>query len=107
MLERFEAMLADGKDSPLLRYSLGLEYLKRESFEAATIHLRAAVDADPTYSAAWKQLGNALVKAGNLEAAIDAYEAGIDVATTKGDMQASKEMAVFLRRTRKALDSAS
>ena len=54
MIENFENMLAQGKDNPLLRFSLGNEYLKAGNIEAATLHLRAAVVLDSNYSAAWK-----------------------------------------------------
>lgn len=100
-VERFEAMLAQGKDSALLRFSLGMQYLKEDPARAAE-HLRAAVTQDPGYSAAWKLLGKALADAGRREEAIGAYRAGIEAAGRKGDKQAAKEMAVFLRRLEKA-----
>ena len=100
-LERFEAMLAQGKDSALLRFSLGMQYLKRDPARAAE-HLRSAVAQDRDYSAAWKLLGKALADAGRREEAIEAYRAGIEAAGRKGDKQAAKEMTVFLRRLEKA-----
>ena len=100
---RFEAMLASGKDSPLMRYGLGLEYLKRKDYTRAVEHLGRAVAADPGHTAAWKQYGNALAAAGEPARAARAYESGISVADERGDMQAAKEMRVFLRRVRKSL----
>ena len=96
--ERFERMLADGKDSALLRFGLGSHYLKAGEPARAAGHLRAAVAQDPGYSAAWKLLGNALAQAGEREAAVAAYREGIAAAAAKGDKQAAKEMEVFLRR---------
>lgn len=98
VIENFEAMLAKGQDNPLLRFGLGSEYLKQERFNDAAMHLRAAVDLDPGYSAAWKLLGKALTGAGDTEGAKDAYRRGIEAAETKGDKQAVKEMGVFLKR---------
>ena len=58
----------------------------------------AAVQHDPGYSAAWKILGKALTEIGDNEAAGAAYQKGIKIAEVKGDIQAAKEMKVFLKR---------
>ena len=100
-LERFEALLASGKDSALLRFSLGMQHLRAGSPARAAEHLRAAVAQDPAYSAAWKLLGKALADAGKPEDAKEAYRRGIAAAEGKGDKQAAKEMGVFLRRLEK------
>lgn len=100
-VERFEAMLAAGRDSALLRFSLGMQYQKLGNAEAAVRHLRSAVEQDPEYSAAWKLLGKALVEAGDAASAADAYRKGIAAADRRGDKQAAKEMGVFLRRLEK------
>lgn len=98
MIENFEKMLADGKDNPLLRFSLGNEYLKVGDVARAVPHLRAATAQDASYSAAWKLLGKALAEAGETDAARDAYTQGIAAAEAKGDKQAAKEMMVFKKR---------
>ncbi len=98
MIENFEKMLAQGKDNPLLRFSLGNEYLKAANIAPAVMHLRAAVALDSNYSAAWKLLGKALTETGDVAGARAAYESGIAAANAKGDKQAAKEMAVFLKR---------
>lgn len=102
-VENFEAMLAAGRDNALLRYSLGNEYLKREQFAAAAVHLRRAVEHDPNYSAAWKLLGRALAEAGQPAEALAAYRRGMAVAEARGDQQAAREMGVFARRLEKQL----
>jgi Flp pilus assembly protein TadD len=93
------------RDGALLRFSLGSEYLKSADFEPALLHLGAAVEKDPGYSAAWKLLGRALSESGRTGEALAAYRRGIEVAQGKGDRQAAKEMAVFARRLEKALAS--
>lgn len=105
LVERFEAMLAAGKDSSLVRYGLGLEYLKRAEPARAVEHLAKALEADPGHSAAWKVYGRALAAAGDPGGAARAYESGIAVAEGRGDVQAAKEMRVFLRRARRELDA--
>jgi len=98
MIDSFETLLAAGKDGPLLRFSLGNEYLKAGRPAEAIVHLRAAVAADGHYSAAWKLLGKALTDAGDATAAGEAYASGIAAAIAKGDKQAAKEMTVFRKR---------
>ena len=97
-----ELMLERGQDSPLLRFSLGLECLKSGDLVTAIDHLRQAVDQNPRYSAAWKALGDAHARAGSVARAADVYERGIAAAREAGDIQAAKEMELFLRRIRKA-----
>ncbi len=102
-IDNFEAMLAAGRDDALLRYSLGNEYLKQGDAAKAAEHLRRAVDHDPKYSAAWKQLGRALSESSRPDEALAAYHEGIAVAEARGDVQAAKEMGVFARRIEAAL----
>lgn len=104
IVDNFEALLAAGKDGPLLRFSLGNEYLKIADASRAATHLRQAVALDPGYSAAWKLLGKALETTADWPAARAAYLAGIAAAEAKGDKQAAKEMKVFVRRIDKRLN---
>ena len=99
--DNLQLMLERGQDSPLLRYSLGLECLKAGDFLAAIDHLRQAVEQNPGYSAAWKALGEAHAAAGSPERAAEIYELGIAAAQKSGDIQAAKEMTVFLKRLRR------
>lgn len=100
--ERFEALLASGRDDALLRFGLGMHYLKAGDATRAATHLRAATAHDPGYSAAWKLLGKALESSGDLPGAAAAYRSGIEAATRRGDKQVAKEMTVFLKRIEKA-----
>ncbi len=97
-IENLEAMLARGQDNALLRYSLGNEYSKTGHFDKAIEHLQKAVTHEPQYSAAWKLLGKALTEAGRDGDAATAYSHGIQAAEKKGDIQAAREMTVFLKR---------
>lgn len=103
-IEKFESMLAAGRDSALLRYSLGTAYAGRGDHGQAAVHLRHALSQDPGYSAAWKLLGRVMTELGDTTGAIDAYERGIEAAAGRGDRQAEKEMQVFLRRLRRSVD---
>ncbi|MEP6940995.1 MAG: hypothetical protein ABI846_14605 [Rudaea sp.] len=99
-LAQLRRLCGGPRDGALLRVSIANVHLARAQVEAAIVELRAALDFDPDYSAAWKLLGKALEPA-DAAAARDAYRAGIAAATRRGDKQAGKEMSVFLRRLEK------
>jgi Tfp pilus assembly protein PilF len=101
VVDNLEALLAKGTDNALLRFGLANEYLKLGQLEQAIGHLRKALAHDPKYSAAWKRLGKALADTGRTDEACAAYESGIKAAEEKGDVQAAKEMRVFLKRLQK------
>ncbi|MGN6328617.1 MAG: tetratricopeptide repeat protein [Rhodanobacter sp.] len=86
------------RDGALLRFSLGTALLDDGDAAAAIEELQRAVAFDPGYSAAWKALGKACLAAGQQAAAADAWRRGMAAASQRGDKQAEKEMAVFLRR---------
>ena len=104
-IENFEAMLARGQDNDMLRFTLGNAYWKEKNAAKAVEHLRAAVEFNPDYSAAWKVLGRALAAQEQLEAAREAFNSGLQAAAKKGDKQNEKEITVFLKRVNKQLDS--
>ncbi len=97
-IARLRAQLGGARDGALLRYSLGTALFEAGDAAQAAVQLRAALGFDPDYSAAWKLPGKALVAAGAPHAAAQAWRQGIAVAETRGDMQADREMRVFLNR---------
>ena len=105
IVDNLEKMLAQGQDTALLRYTLGGEYLKSGDPASAVVHLAEAVRQDPQYSAAWKSYGRALTETGRLHEAQEVYMQGIMTAESRGDLQAAKEMRVFLRRLQKTTQS--
>ena len=104
LISSLEKLIGTPRDGALLRYSLGVEYLKAGEKSRAIEHLREAVQRDPDYSAAWKLLGKALAESDEPAQALEAWTRGIEAARRKGDRQAEKEMNVFARRL--ARDSA-
>lgn len=98
LIDNLRRQIDGPRDGALLRFALGSALLDAGDAAGAAEALRAALRFDPAYSAAWKQLGKALVAADDREAAIDAYRQGIAAAEQRGDKQAQKEMQVFLRR---------
>lgn len=101
MKEKFQAMLDSGRDSALLRFSLGELCFKADELDDAITHLAEAVRQDTEYSAAWKLYGRALLDNGQPEQALSALDQGIAVAENRGDNQAAREMQVFRKRAAK------
>jgi predicted Zn-dependent protease len=92
------AQIGGPRDGALLRYSLGAALLEADETAEAIAQLRAALDYDSGYSAAWKLLGKACLMGDDTPAAADAWRQGIAAAKACGDVQAAKEMRVFLKR---------
>lgn len=90
------------RDGAMLRFALANALLESGDAAAAIESARAALDFNPGYTAAWKTLGKALTATDEGEAAIDAYRQGIAAAEQHGDVQAGKEMKVFLKRLERA-----
>jgi predicted Zn-dependent protease len=102
MRDALEKLLANGRDDALLRFSLGNACLKEGDAAAAAEHLSRAVAHDPAYSAAWKLLGKARAETGDTAGAEVAWNRGIEAAQARGDVQAAREMQVFLKRLHKS-----
>ncbi|MCL4151553.1 UNVERIFIED_CONTAM: hypothetical protein GTU68_045649 [Idotea baltica] len=98
-------MLSRGQDSEMLRYTLGAAYYKEKRYSEAATHLQKAVELKPDYSAAWKMLGRVLSDNDQYQAALDAYDAGLEAAARNGDKQVEKEIGVFRKRAEKQMDS--
>ncbi|MES2403411.1 MAG: tetratricopeptide repeat protein [Pseudomonadota bacterium] len=97
-IDSLRAQLGGPRDGALLRYSLGTALLDAGDTTEAIAHLRAALDFNDGYSAAWKQLGHACRRAGDMQGAAEAWRRGIAAAEARGDVQAAREMQVFLKR---------
>jgi predicted Zn-dependent protease len=97
-------MLAQGQDNLLLRFGLGKAMLDADQASEAIEHFLKAIEFNPEHSASWKLLGKAYASIGQPEEAINTYKLGIEMAEMKGDIQAAKEMKVFLKRAQKEID---
>lgn len=87
----------------MLRLTLARLLVQTERWDEAAKHLLSALEQDPSYSAAWKALGQARMAMGQNDAALSAWQQGIQAAHANGDKQAEKEMGVFVQRLLKGL----
>jgi Tfp pilus assembly protein PilF len=97
-IESLLKLVGTARDNAMLRLALARLLVEQSDPEQAEAHLRAAIDMDNGYTAAWKELGRVLRANGDDEGAAQAWRQGIEIARTRGDKQAEKEMTVFLRR---------
>ncbi|CAN7660174.1 MULTISPECIES: tetratricopeptide repeat protein [Ensifer] len=107
MRQVLEKLLDDGRDDALLRFTLGSICLQETDAETALLHLRRAIEFDPSYSAAWKLIGAAMLKLNRIEEARRIWTEGRSVAEKKGDLQVAREINVFLKRLDKQCAAAN
>lgn len=98
LIERLRSQVGGPRDGALLRFSIGNAQLGDGDYADAVVSFREALGFDPHYSAAWKLLGKALLAMDDDAGAGEAWRSGIATATERGDIQAAKEMTVFLNR---------
>lgn len=98
LIAGLRAQCGGPRDGALLRFSLGNALMGEGLPAEAAGELRRALAFDATYSAAWKLLGKACLAMDDRVGAAEAWRQGIAAASQRGDKQAEKEMAVFLRR---------
>jgi tetratricopeptide (TPR) repeat protein len=88
-------------EDELVHYGLAQEYMKAGRFEEAAVSLERVIELKPDYAAAYREMGKALERAGNLEAAKDSFLTGRRLAEQHGDGQTVKEIDVYLKRIEK------
>ena len=97
-IEALQRMIDSGRDSAMLRLTLGEAHARQGDAAAAETHLRQALVLDPGYSAAWRALGRLQLKAGEEAAAAETFRQGLEAARQRGDMQIVRELEVRLKR---------
>ena len=100
-LEVFQELAAKAPENVMLRYSLGLEYLRAKRNAEAEREFLEAIRLKPDYSAAYRELGKVLTALERFDEAKSIFEKGLDVACQKGDLQTKREIEVFLSRIAK------
>lgn len=94
--EKIEEMLKTDPTDSFLLYSLAMEDMREESFDAAVAGFEKALAADEKHVASYFQMGQTLARMGEEEKAKAIIEQGIEVAKLVGDDHAAAEMVGFL-----------
>lgn len=92
--------LSQNPDDAQARFLLGYEYNKLRRYADAVEVLLPCVETEPTYAAAWKQLGDAYRRLDQAAAALRAYERGAEVARAAGNDHTARECETLAARLR-------
>ena len=85
-----ETMLQQDSRNSFVHYSLAMEYAKAGRLEDAVAAFRQLIAVDENYAAAYYHGGQTLERLGDVDAAREMYEKGIEV-TTKNRRRAHAE----------------
>lgn len=100
-IKQLQDLLKQNPQNALMHYTLGVEYVRSAKLDEAILSFWEAIRLQPDYSAAYRELGKALIKRHAHQEAAEVFDKGIAVAEEKGDIQTAKEMRVFLKRISK------
>ena len=94
--QALERSLAEDPTDPFLRYGLALQCLRDGETDAGRAMLEALIADRPGEVAAYQQLGQSFMDAGDPDRARHWFERGIARAQSAGDLKAAGEMQGFL-----------
>jgi cytochrome c-type biogenesis protein CcmH/NrfG len=97
-LEALRRIVEAEPDDAAAWFLLGREAAAAGALEEARGAFAAAIERDPRYTAAYRQLGETLERLGRYGDAAVTWARGARVAGETGDLQAGKEMSAFLKR---------
>jgi Flp pilus assembly protein TadD len=97
-LEQFRQIVDMDPEDYFSHFGYASELFDAGQYREAAQEFRETIRLKPDYSAAYRELGKALEKAGAPAEARLAYQEGMPVAERNGDLQTLKEMQVFLKR---------
>jgi folate-binding protein YgfZ len=88
----FLQVLEIDEEDTIALYGTADIFFHRKDFQSAIKNLEKVITVDLKYSTAYVLLGKAYEAEGNIEKARSAYQAGISVASKRGDMMTANEM---------------
>ncbi|MGH7725780.1 MAG: tetratricopeptide repeat protein [Candidatus Eiseniibacteriota bacterium] len=97
-VELLRELANDAPDDSTTWFLLGRELLRLGMAGEAVDAFEHVVAVEPDYTAAYRQLGNALEQENRFEDAARVYRRGVEVSERTQDLQAGKEMRAFLKR---------
>jgi len=87
-----------GAQDPGALFNIGASYWNNKDFAKAESYFRQAVEADPKFAVAWKQLGYAAVNLGNIEQAKEALAKYLELAPQAEDAKEVKDLLEAIRK---------
>jgi Tfp pilus assembly protein PilF len=95
-MRQLQQMLQREPDDPFLLYGLAMEYKKADDGARAAEYLDRVITQDPGYCYAYYQKGQIQESLGELDAARQTYQLGVEAAKKKGDAHAQGEIEAAL-----------
>ncbi len=96
-IAQFENMAAADPTNDMAHFSLGGAYLQAGRAAEAAKSFQKCIDINPDMSKAYQLAGEAMIKAGWADAAVDTLNTGYEVAAAKGDLMPKNAIAELLR----------
>jgi tetratricopeptide (TPR) repeat protein len=96
-LATFRTFIARSPADPFPRYGLAMEHKGRGELAEAWTAFEELLTKFPDYVATYLQAGGTLVALGRKDEAATIYRTGIEVATTRGDQHARRELESALQ----------
>ena len=93
---RFEKMAQADPDNDMAHFSLGNALLQAGRFAEAAASLQRCLELNPDMSKAYQLAGEAMIKAGWTDRAVEALNTGHEIAAAKGDLMPKKAIAELL-----------
>jgi tetratricopeptide (TPR) repeat protein len=100
---RLRALIDRDPDDATTWFGLGRALLDLARWREAIDAFGHAVARNPRYTAAHRDLGRALLEAGEVAEAARVLRSALELARESGDLQTGREMETFLRRAEKIL----
>ena len=94
----FLQVLEIDEEDTIALYGMADIFFQRKNYQASVENLEKVVKIDEKYSAAYLMLGKAYEALLNFERAISVYQAGIIVASKRGDVMPANEMQTRLNQ---------
>jgi Tfp pilus assembly protein PilF len=91
-LEKLQQFLQDNPDDSFVQHAIALEYIKQGNDAAAKIVFEELLQREPTYVGSYYHLAKLLERNNERDAAIKAYEKGMDESKKAGDNHAYGEL---------------
>jgi len=95
-IARFEHMAQADPDNDMAHFSLGNAYLQAGRFAEAAASLQRCLELNADMSKAYQLAGEAMIKAGWTDQAVEMLDRGYEVAAGKGDLMPRNAIAELL-----------
>ena len=96
-VEELLELLEEDPNDYMLRYGLGMEYLRGQRYDEAAAAFEQAIQSQPDYSVAYRELARCWMRLGQSEKARPILVRGRKIATEKSDLQVIKDIEQLLR----------